>query len=382
MQLWSTYTTDQKLYNADNQQFEAVDDRLNFLLHRSRVGLKGSYGSQWVYDFIGSLDFVGQDVLAGTVGGANNGASPRFRIWNALIQYKAFEKSEGLYFTMGYQSPQLSRESITSPFAVNSFEKAWSQNYIRRHVTGTGPGRIVGVNIGGLTDTETTQFALNYDLGLYNPRYTDFGGNSSGSMHSVLFTYRLGTHFGDPESTKYSRGHKFNYKGQRQGISLAVSGSFEGATSLRPKNTSFGVDLLANFGNFNLAGEWMQLISEKDQFRSTANTGFIRLSSYQEIEEKGFELVATYVFLSGPTDLLAQSEALTLGAFSGLDNYLELTLNYYLDPKIRLSLSSTLRNGDAGAADPTTVNNNYFQQGGVGTIQKGDYLGFGLLFTL
>ena len=104
MQLWSTYTTDQKLYNADNQQFEAVDDRLNFLLHRSRVGLKGSYGSQWVYDFIGSLDFVGQDVLAGTVGGANNGASPRFRIWNALIQYKAFEKSEGLYFTMGYLS--------------------------------------------------------------------------------------------------------------------------------------------------------------------------------------------------------------------------------------------------------------------------------------
>jgi len=88
MQLWSTYTTGQQIFNADTQQFEAVDDRLNFLLHRSRVGLKGSYGSQWVYDFIGSLDFVGQDVLAGTVGGANNGASPRFRIWNALIQVR------------------------------------------------------------------------------------------------------------------------------------------------------------------------------------------------------------------------------------------------------------------------------------------------------
>jgi len=383
MQLWSTYTIDQRLYNTDSQQYEAVDNRLNFLLHRSRIGLKGSYGTQWVYDFTGSLDFVGQDVLAGTVGGTNNGASPRFRIWNAVVQYKAFEQSEGLYFTMGYNTPQLSRESVTSPFAVNAFEKAWSQNYIRRHVTGTGPGRIVGLNIGGLTDTETTQFALNYDLGVYNPRYTDFGGNSSGTEHNVLLTYRLGIHFGDPESTKYSRGHKFNYKGQRKGITLAVSGSYEGATEVRAKNTSFGVDLLANFGAFNLAGEWMQLDRDKDQFQSTASTGFIRLGYYTEIEEKGFEPVITYCFLSGPTDQVAQSEAIALGAFSGTDNYWEFTLNYYLSSKSRLSLAYTLRNGDAGAIDPFTVNNNYFQQGGgVGAINKGDYLGLGLLFTL
>ena len=382
MQMWSTYTTDQRLYNADNQQYEAVDNRLNFLLHRSRIGLKGSYGSQWAYDFTGSLDFVGQDVLAGTVGGTNNSASPRFRIWNADVQYKAFKQSEGLYFSMGYNTPQLSRESITSPFSVNSFEKAWSQNYIRRHVTGTGPGRIIGLNIGGLTDTETTQFALNYDVGIYNPRYTDFGGNSSGIEHNVLLTYRLGIHFGDPEFTKYSRGHKFNYKGQRKGITLAMSGSYEGSTDVRPKNTSFGVDLLANFGDFNLAGEWMQLDRDRDQFQSTASTGFIRLGYYTEVEQKGLEPVIAYVFFSGPTDLAEQTEALALGAFSGTDNYLELTLNYYISAKSRLSLSYTLRNGDAGDADPTTVLNNYFQQDGVGAINKGDYLGFGLLFTL
>ena len=63
MQLWSTFTDGQQLFNTDIEQFEPVDNRLNFSLHRTRAGIKGSYGDRWIYDFTTSLDFVGQDVF-------------------------------------------------------------------------------------------------------------------------------------------------------------------------------------------------------------------------------------------------------------------------------------------------------------------------------
>ena len=381
MQLWSTYTTDYQVFNTATQRYEPVDDRLNFTLHRSRIGLKGSYDTRLVYDFTGSLDFVGQGALTGTVGGLNNGASPRFRIWNALVQYKVSPQSEDLYLTFGYMCPQLSRESVTSPFTVSSFEKAWSQNYIRRHVTGLGPGRIVGLNLGGFNQVQP-KLALNYDVGIYNPVNNAYGGNSTGSQYSPLLTYRLGIHLGDAESSKYSRGHKFNYKGLRNGITLAVSGSHQGNSDLWDKNTSFGVDILANFKQFNLAGEWMQLDRSLGTVSTTATSGFIKLGYYTENNNKGIEPVITYCFLSAPTEEREQLDAQSLNAFSGEDNYWEFTLNYYLSSKTRLSLSYTLRDGEAGAVDPSTVLNNYFQQGGVGAVQRGNYLGIGFLFTI
>ena len=384
MQLWSTYTEGQELYNIDNQEFEAVDNRLNFLLHRTRLGAKGSYGDRWVYDLTGSLDFVGQDLLAGTVGAANNGASPRFRVWNALIQYKVIPQSEHLYVTFGYQGPQLSRESITSPFTVSSFEKAWSQNYIRRHIVGTGPGRAVGMNVGGFMKGDTDQkIAFNYDLGIYNPRFTAFGGNSTGQQYAPLLTGRVGIHIGDPEYSKYSRGHKFNYKGSRNGVTLSVSGSHNGANNLWDNNQSYGFDLLANYGPFNIAGEWMKLMRELGDVESTAATGFLKLGYHTTLKNtRVFEPVITYSFLAGPTSQGDQEAAQLLGTFSGTENYLELTMNYYVSPKARISLSYTFRDGDAGDLDPSLVNSNYFQQGGVGTIARGDYLGIGLLFNV
>ena len=383
IQLWTTYTDGQQLYNNDLQRFESVDNRLNFTLHRSRMGIKGSYGDRLVYDFTGSLDFVGQDALAGYVGAPNNTASPRFRIWNFLTQYKISQNSEGLYWTMGYFTPLMSRESITSPFAVGSFEKAWSQNYIRRHVTGTGPGRIVGSNFGGFFQNDTKKLSFDYNLGIWNPRMIALNGNSAGQKFSPLLTYRLSVHIGDAESNKYSRGLKFNFKGQRKGITLGVSGSRQGEADLWDSNTAFGVDLLANFGALNLSGEWMQLKRDWNGVSSSSNTGFIKAGSYIKLANgKELEPVLKYVFFDGPTDLRAQEDAFSIGAFSGQDNYFEMTLNYYMAAKIRLSLAYTIRNGDSGAIGPVPVNNNFYKQGGVGTIQKGNYWGFGLLFSI
>jgi len=382
MQLWGTYTDGQQLFNQDNQQFESVDNRLNFSLHRTRAGIKGSYGDRWIYDFITSLDFVGQDILSGNVGAFNNTASPRFRIWNALVQYKLSAKSESLYWTIGYFTPLMSRESITSPFKVGSFEKAWSQNYIRRHVTGVGPGRILGNNFGGFFKGNNDKLAFDYNLGLWNPRFIAFNGNSAGRKFSPLLTYRLAIHIGDAEHKKYSRGLSFNHKGQRNGVTLAISGSRQGESDLWEKNTAFGADLLANFGPLNLSGEWMRLRREFGNLESSATTGFIKVGYFLPLDNgKELEPVLNYVFLNGATDLRSQQDATALGAFSGIDNYFEITINYYASSKVRLSLAYTIRDGDNGAIAPDSIINNYYQRSDL-IIQRGDYLGFGLLFSI
>ena len=53
-----------------------------------------------------------------------------------------------------------------------------------------------------------------------------------------------------------------------------------------------------------------------------------------------------------------------------------------MSPKARFSLSYTLRDGEAGDLESSLVNNNFFQQGGAGAIERGSYLGIGLLFNV
>jgi len=240
-----------------------------------------------------------------------------------------------------------------------------------------------GTNLGGYFKGENGKLAFDYNLGLWNPRLIGFSGNSAGLIFSPLLTFRLAVHIGDAESKKYARGLTFNHKGQRNGVTLAISGSRQGTTDLWDSNTSLGVDLLANFGPLNLSGEWMRLERELGNIETSVNTGFIKAGYHLPLDNgKRLEPVLAYVFLDGATDARGQEEAASLGAFAGTDNYFEITLNYYVSNKVRLSLAYTIRDGDEGAIVPTEINNNYLQQGGVGTIQRGNYLGFGLLFSI
>ena len=95
-------------------------------------------------------------------------------------------------------------------------EKAWSQNYLRRHLVGTGPGRAAGMNFGGLFYKEGQTVSLQYDIGLFSPVSQAVSGNSTGVQSSPLATARLLFMFGDPESKKYITGHKPNHFGKRE----------------------------------------------------------------------------------------------------------------------------------------------------------------------
>ncbi len=71
------------------------------------------------------------------------------------IRYQLSEGKEWLYLTSGFFRPQLGRESITSAWSVNSFEKAISQSYVRSYLVNAGHGRAPRFNLGGITTLKT-----------------------------------------------------------------------------------------------------------------------------------------------------------------------------------------------------------------------------------
>ena len=98
-------------------------------------------------------------------------------------------------------------------------------------------------------------------------------------------------------------------------------------------------------------------------------------------ENKVLEPVVMLMDFKGAMDLQGQADALALKSFAGKDQALDLGVNYYPVPEIRLSLHYTIQNGEDGDASPGATFNNYLFQRDVGAIHRGDYLGLGVVFS-
>ncbi|MBV6654632.1 MAG: hypothetical protein KI786_12785, partial [Mameliella sp.] len=183
VQLWTLYTMDQQLYNEELGGYERVDDRLNTNLRRARLVMKGKPYPQLKYTVAMYYDLAGRDLLSASIGGSNP-AQPNVGIWDAFFQYQLIKERQSVWLTGGWFRPQMQRESITSGWSVNSFEKSMSQNYLRRHLVGTGPGRAAGLNIGGLLQGD--QIGVNYNLGVFNPLTTSPEGRTVGKEFAPL----------------------------------------------------------------------------------------------------------------------------------------------------------------------------------------------------
>ncbi len=391
LQLWSSYTIGQRQYNEETNRYEPVADRLNFQLRRSRLGLKGQIATNLFFNVTSSLDLVGRDVLAGTEAGSNSGSSPRFRLWHAYVRWKASDKHEKLNVVTGYFLPQIGRASITSAMRTTGMEKAWSQNYLRRHLTGTGTGRTMGIQLGGLFLRESTGFHWGYDLGLFNPSFERHDSNSAGLKYAPVVTARIATYFGEPESRNYTLSRKINYLGKRQGLTLALAGASQGATDYFDRNGAAGFDFLLNLKHLNLDGEWNYLWRSagpgtegiQRNCSSLSQTGFLRISyNFFLPRQYVLEPVAMLVRFNGAMDMFGQQEATLLGSPSGLEQVIDIGGNFYFSPNLKLSLHYTKRRGDDGTAGMGSTVNNFFYQQGWGAIQRGNWVGLGLVAIL
>lgn len=387
LQLWGTYAQGMEVYDAEQGAYLPADNRLNFQLRRSRFSLTGQPYATLKFKVTTALDLVGHDVLAGTEAGGNNGSSPSFRIWNAYLNWQLQPKNEHLYLTAGYFVAPIGRESSTAALRSNSFEKAWVQNYLRRHIVGIGPGRAMGVMLGGQFSNTDGNRHLGYELALQNPAFPEFGGNSVGIQASPLLTARLTVQFGDPESKAWTMSRKVNYFGKRQGLTISLAAARQGATDQFTANGTYGVEALLNTKAFHLDGEYFRLQRTASAANASVTTssylGYVRIGKNLNLpRELTLEPVISYWFFRGPVSAEGIEQANQLSSFSGTDNGLDIGANLYFNPKVKLSLFYAHRSGSAGAGAPTAINNNFYRQPGVGLIQRGSYFGVGWVVML
>ena len=388
-QLWGVYTMD-RVENGTK-----YDNRMDFLLRRSRLGFQGKITEDLSWRVWFAYDNVGLDQHTafaksgnvGLVGGNSN--NQQFFVWDAMFTYALHKNWANI--TVGYFRPQVGRESITAGFEVLSFDKAITNSYPRLHLIGTGPGRETGINIGGLYNDEKTKLGLNYNFGVFN--VDKFSGGTGGD--NLLYTARIAVSYGDPEMKKYGLGYKVNYFGKRNGITFAVNYAYQGrgkdsntfkladtkiwdpnkyfekdsnnkptyVPSIQFKNNQMlGFDILANYKDFTFNAEYDELKRSFDV-------------SGLDYKDKVWHVRAGYNFklpnktILEPTITYAEWQG-DNKSLNGNGNFktTDVGLNWYIKQnKMKLNLHYVKQSGSAKSAyNPD------------GKSKAGDYVGVGL----
>ncbi|NPA13174.1 MAG: hypothetical protein GXO45_04210 [Aquificae bacterium] len=244
-QLWTVYPVDIKGVDKPH--------KIDTYIRRGRFGVKGDF-----FKIILSYDNYKKDKLdpVDLARGSVSYSTPDYRLqlWDAYIQVKGF--------TAGYFRPQVGKESITSGFKVVSLEKALTNSYVRRHITGkpdwymgdtSTNGRLVGVNYGWASGR------FKVDTGVFD------GYNfSDGHLKFLLFAFRGVFRGGDFVNEGYSISHTQTYLGRKNGYKVGFYSAFqkngiEKTLDNQPAfkdNSLVGADLFFSFDGFEVSGEY------------------------------------------------------------------------------------------------------------------------------
>lgn len=383
MQVWGIYSIDRAAQIDSDPGLDQVEQRSNIYLRRGRLGFRGQPYQNLNYVLSLYYDNAGHDALSSTRGGtlpttssgertAATGVPATVGLWDSFLTWRASE-SDLFNVTAGYFRPQISRESITAAFNVNSFEKAISQNYVRQAVIGRGYGRATGINVGGFQHEEDLGF--NYNVGVFNKVTTadqNIGGTTDdlaetqGSENSLVYVGRFAMTFGDPEMKKYGLGYGINYFGKRNGLTVAVNGSVQDETPSYKSTKVIGGDFLYNYKALNVDGEffWIYRKNNGENDYSRSRTGHLR-AGYNFFLDNGTVIEPAVMVSSFYGEEGAQ--------YSGRDTVYDVGVNWYLDQtKYKFYLHYVMQGGD-GKNMVYDVTKGY---------SYGDYIGLGLTLQI
>lgn len=357
VQLWAVYTMDEQLQLTENGPLEHVEDRLNFLTRRARIGFKGKPYKGLSYVLNIQYDNLGKDRFGAIRGGVNSGT---LGILDAFVTYKLSGKTDLFHLTAGYFHPQFSRECITGDMNVNAFDKSPLQGYVRGHITGKSYGRTTGLNLGG--SQQVGLLTMGYNLSLCNNNTTAAEDTeTAGKFWSPLIVERVTFSIGDPDKKSYSMMYEANnYFNERKGITVGFNSSRQGRTDSFSSNSFAGVDVMLNYGGLNLDAEGARLSRRVEGQHYEMTTWQIR-GGYNIIVAKKVFLEPVVMFMHFDGDPGATAE--------GLEEMVDVGVNWYLNKRnLKLTLHYLKQKGFG--------NNGYTD--GI-TFKKGDFLGCGFV---
>jgi len=115
------------------------------------------------------------------------------------------------------------------------------------------------------------------------------------------------------------------------------------------------------------------------EFDYSSNSDHVRVGYNITVGKYMLEPVFMLMQFNGGESELEQGDAEAVGSFSGSEQTYDAGVNLYLDRRnLKLMLHYTWREGDAGAAGDGAQVNQFFSQGGIGAIRRGNWLGIGL----
>ncbi len=348
-QFWGTYQT------MDDDRLPGGDAHFDMNIRRGRFGAKGKVNKLVDFQVWYAFDLLGKDPGTNWLNGmfGTNTSNQVFQVWDAFFKFKFDPKYN---VTVGFFRPQTSRESIRSGFTTLSFEKTFPNFIHRTYTVSSGPGRVPGVNLGGTF--KGSGMGMKYDFGMFNAFVAK-------ENFSPMFAGRLAFWLGDEEKG----GLRDNHFGKRNGVTLAFYGTSQSAVdqsaltaisitnpenAFNPLNSvsvlSYGSDLLANYGNFNLKAEYSVITYSNLMGDTESATGNYTMVTYDvaaayNIAKIGPGLLAATAAYTG----VAADEALELGTLSIIDKkyanqygkvaFMDFGFNYYLkNDKYRIAL--------------------------------------------
>lgn len=309
VQSWLTYSM--------NEEKSGVEyaDRFNASFRRLRFGAKGSPYSWLSYEIELNLDRLGEDSYAAT-----KGSYKGLDIWKAYLSAKLV-KSDLVYFHAGYYWAAISRDFNTSPWAVSSYDKTTSDQYLRNFMTGKGNGIESGFGFGGLKNYDG--FGFSYRVGAFSP-----AAYASKEHFSPLLTGRLMLSFGDPEQKTYSYMLTGNHWNKRNGVTIAFGGAKQGKTdtgTIFDASKAYGTDIMATLGGFKVEAEYYKMKRELAGYDDFDGKEWFVRCGYNFVFKSTFiEPTVTYDSYEGEGEK-------TLFSSIGTDKTLDLGVNWYLN---------------------------------------------------
>ena len=379
LQLWTTYTFGQQVYDEYTHTYNRTNNTFNTQLRRARFGFTSHLSPRLKTNIVTAWNFVGSNAQSATYY-APYEQSHKPIIWSMHVEWRLLKNSPTVNLVSGYFLPQIGRESITRGFDSNSFEKSLAQNYLRRSLTGTNQGRAPGLMLGGIIGKNVK---IRYDFGIFSTPEL-----AAELEASPLYTGRVVVMIGDSENEHYGLRHKLNFDNQRRGVSIGMALAHQDRNRVAHRNQIWGIDWLANYDNWNIDGEFYfyekHLTSAIENIQNQSFSGYFRLgyNIYTGTGHQKLEPVLSKSFFVGEKSLEGQIAATSAGWYSGIDQSMDVGINYYSENGVKISLFYVMNHGSsAQTIDPIKINS-YFYQNGTISIKRGNYLGMGFVSVI
>lgn len=339
-EIWSTYSY------GESKNNETYAPQLDLHFRRLKFGGKGKANDRLSYNFLLHADRLGENTYA-----SSKNSYQGLDLWHAIMCARLSPHSDALNLVAGYYNIAVSRSSYASCKVLGTLDKAQTDWYLRKFLTGKGNGIESGMGIAGYSNLE--RMHLDYRASVFLPQATQHPNGSS-----LLYTGRISLNSGKTQTFNYLIKHQ-NWVKQKS-ISWALGAAFQqngyiNDTLQFKHSAALGSDMHLHYQGLILEGSLYQLFRNAQNISDFSATLWHVKTLYNfKIKEQHLEACCSYQNYNA-------SGNKSLFKHIGDDTTVDVGINWYINKdKVKMTL-------------------HYIHQAGAASMNNGDYMASSLM---